>query len=309
MPEPKRKVRKKKAVKKTAKKKTARKTAKKKVDVTKLGESAALKIVKLPDTSKADLKKLAGRFDRVDRALAKRDDLSAALLETLSHSSDRITRRNVTANPNCGPKTLLHLAPQFPAEFLANPQFDWMLIENPSRFHKLDKNVLMGMFKRQDCPEAFLRWAADHKSDEVKLALISNKQAPKDILERFARSRNKRTAEAAKAHEKLAGEISEDELDKVFFNAVRELLAGDVKEERRLKYIGLAQFPYVSVATRLNFASLREVPEDEALCRRTSQPKEIRRLANSAWVQDWIRAARSPMPARLVEDTSASKRC
>ena len=242
--------------KKNPKKKTACKTAKKKVDVTKLGESAALKVAKLPDTSKTDLKKLAGRFDRVDRALAKRDDLSAALLETLSHSSDRITRRNVAANPNCGPKTLLHLAPQFPGEFLANPQFDWMLIENPSSFHKLDKNVLMGMFKRQDCPEAFLRWAADHESDEVKLALISNKRAPKDILERFARSRDKRIAEAAKAHEKLAGEISEDELDKVFFDAVRELLSGDVSEETWLKYIGLAQFPYVSEEERVSWARL-----------------------------------------------------
>ena len=240
--------------KKTSKKKTARKATKKKVDVTRLGVSAALKMAKLPDTSKTDLKKLAGRFDRVDRALAKRDDLSAALLETLSHSSDRITRRNVAANPNCGPNSLLHLAQQFPGEFLANPQFDWMLIENPSRFHKLDKNVLMGMFKRQDCPEAFLRWAADHKSDEVKLALISNKRAPKDILERFARSRNKRIAEAAKAHEKLAGEISEDELDKVFFDAVRALLEGDVRDEISKKYIGLAQFPYLSESARVAWA-------------------------------------------------------
>ena len=69
------------ATKKTAKKKAARKTPKKKVDVSKLGESAALKLAKSPDTSKTDLKKLAGRFDRVDRALAKRDDLSATLIE------------------------------------------------------------------------------------------------------------------------------------------------------------------------------------------------------------------------------------
>jgi hypothetical protein len=118
----------------------------------------------------------------------------------------------------------------------------------------------MGMFKRQDCPEAFLRWAADHKSDEVKLALISNKRAPKEILERFARSRNKRIAEAAKAHEKLAGEISEDELDKIFFDAVRGLLEGDVRDEISKKYIGLAQFPYLSESARVAWAGAAANP-------------------------------------------------
>ena len=191
-------------MKKRLKKKTARDT--KKTDVTKLGESAALKVAKLPHTSKTDLRKLAGRFDKVDRALAKRDDLSATALEDLSHSSDRITRRNVAANSNCNTRTLLHLAPQFPAEFLDNPRLDWMLIEDPASFHKLDEKVLMEIFKRQDCPTAFLRWAADHKSIEVKLAVISNKETPKDVLERLARSRNKRISAAARAHEKLAAE-------------------------------------------------------------------------------------------------------
>ena len=142
------------APKKTARKKTARETPKRKTDVTKLGESAALKVAKLPDTSKTDLRKLVGRFDKVDRALSKRDDLSATLLEELSHSSDRITRRNVAANPNCATSTLLHLAPQFPAEFLDNPRLDWMLIEDPGSLGKLDDKVLMEIFKRQECPTA-----------------------------------------------------------------------------------------------------------------------------------------------------------
>ena len=181
-------------------------------------------------------------FKKVDRALAKRDDLPATLLEKLSHSSDRITRRNVSANPNCSTETLLHLAPQFPSEFLGNPQLDWMLLEDPGSFRKLDDSVLMGMFKRQDCPEAFLRWAADHESDEVRLSLISNKRAPRDVLERLALSDEPRVSEAARAHEKLAEEISESELDKIFYDAVRELLEGDVRDEISKKYIGLAQF-------------------------------------------------------------------
>ena len=125
-----------------------------------------------------------------------------------------------------------------------------MLIEDPSSFRKLDEKVLIGMFKRRDCPEAFLRWAADHKSDEVKLALISNNRAPKDVLERLALSRNERVSEAAKGHEKLAGEISEDELENVFLGAVRELLKNNLSNERQLKYIGLAQFRHVSLGER-----------------------------------------------------------
>ena len=145
------------APKKTAKKKTARKTPKKKVDVTKLGESTALKLAKSPDTSKTDLRKLVGRFAKVDRALAKRDDLSATLLEKLSRSKDRITRRNVAANPNCGRKTLLRLAPQFPAELLKS-QFDRMLIEDPACFHKMDEDILVRLLKQDSCPEALVQY-------------------------------------------------------------------------------------------------------------------------------------------------------
>ena len=56
----------------------------------------------------------------------------------------------------------------------------------------------------------FLRWAADNGSTEVKLAVISNKNGCKDVLERLARSRNKRISAAARAHEKLAPKIDKN---------------------------------------------------------------------------------------------------
>ena len=144
--------------KKASKKKAARHSKSKTVNVMELGESATLKLAKSPDTSKTDLRKLACQFEKVDRALAKRDDLSEALLEKLSHSRDRITRRNVAANPNCGRKTLLHLAPQFPAELLKSPQFDRMLIEDPACFHKMDEDILVRLLKQESCPEALVQY-------------------------------------------------------------------------------------------------------------------------------------------------------
>ena len=240
--------------KRSTRKKVSRKAVAKKVNIADLSERDALKHAKEANTPQSDLRKLLERFIRVDRALAKRDDLSPISLEKLSHSSDRITRRNVASNANCTTSTLLHLAPQFPAEFLGNPLFDWMLIEDPHCLGKLDDKVLLGLLKREACPEAFLRWAADHGSAEVKLSLISNKRVPKDVLEKLARSRNERISAAARGHEKLAPEIDEDELEQVFLDAVLQLLSDNVSEARRLKYIGLAQFPYVSEEERLAWA-------------------------------------------------------
>jgi len=174
------------ATKKTAKKKTARKTAKKKFNVTKLGESAALKLAKSPDTSKTDLRKLAGRFDKVDRALAKRDDVSATLLEKLSRSKDRITRRSVATNPNCGRKTLLRLAPQFPAELLKS-QFDRMLIEDPACFHKMDEDMLVRLLKQDSCPEALVQYGL-HLGEQRNL---SNAQAAVFLLAGIRRLEDK----------------------------------------------------------------------------------------------------------------------
>ena len=74
---------------------------------------------------------------------------------------------------------------------------------------------------------------------------------PKDVLEKLARSRNERISEAARGHEKLAPEIDEDELEQVFLDAVLQLLSDNVSDERRHKYIGLSQFPYLSQTERL----------------------------------------------------------
>ena len=215
--------------KKTSKKKTARKTAKKKVDVSKLGESAALRVAKLPDTSKADLKKLAGRFDRVDRALAKRDDLSAALLETLSHSSDRITRRNVAANPNCGPKILLHLiffdavcallkgdVQDERSSVGANPNC-------PSQdLQKLaadgDTEVRVNVAENPSCPTNLLEKLTTDRSSEVRGSVANNPNCPANLLEKLATDRSSEVRGSvannpncpAKVLDKLASDKDED---------------------------------------------------------------------------------------------------
>ena len=88
-----------------------------------LTEREALILAKDDAASNKQLRSLVGRSPKVDRQLATRRDVSATLLDQLSQSNDRLTRRNVALNEKAGRKTLLFLAQEFPAELLGNARF------------------------------------------------------------------------------------------------------------------------------------------------------------------------------------------
>jgi hypothetical protein len=141
-----------------------------------------------PDTPLETLATLLGQDSATDRLLAKHPRASADLLEKLSHSSDKATGAQVTANPNTPSQTYLRLGAQFPQEFLANPILDLLLIENPALFHELPDTMLVQIMRKPVCPPDFLTWAAAHASDKVQLAVAMNAKAPPEALERLHRS-------------------------------------------------------------------------------------------------------------------------
>ena len=141
-----------------------------------------IKIAGDPESQSERLETLFGLSDDVDRLLAGHLNATENLLERLSLSRDQITCRNVVLNANTSKNVLLVLAPRFPMDFFRNPTFDWWLLEEPDLLLRVGKGVLKNILKRSECPEAFMKWAAKKGSEEERLAVATNSNAPVDVL-------------------------------------------------------------------------------------------------------------------------------
>ncbi len=153
-----------------------------------------------PSINEEQLRALRTVFDpEIDRLLAKHPNSPADLLEDLSHSADKATRRQVVRNGSTPKEVLVRLAPQFPRDFLCNPVIDWMLIEEPDLLQNLGKGVLRSVLKSPTCPEALMGWAARNGAVEHQLALTMNPAATPEILETLAAVKGD-VSVAARAH-------------------------------------------------------------------------------------------------------------
>jgi uncharacterized protein (DUF2336 family) len=201
-----------------------------------LGATTAARIAKNPATTADQLLSVAGISAAIDRLLAKHPNAGPALLEDLSHSSDKATRKNVALNPGTSKEALIRLAPQFPGDFFRNPAFDWLLLEDPDLLLEIGGGVLKNMLKRQDCPECFLNWAAANGSDSEKLAITMNPGAPPSVLDKLAKDdpvrrldeypfllSGGRIAFAAKAHVRSKHRLPRKSLDRIFDEQVRAI--------------------------------------------------------------------------------------
>ena len=66
-------------------------------------------IAKSPDSNAERLSLLAGTSKAIDRLLARHPNASPSLLEKLSHSRDKTTRKHVAIHPNAPKSVLLEL--------------------------------------------------------------------------------------------------------------------------------------------------------------------------------------------------------
>ncbi|MBD2577948.1 HEAT repeat domain-containing protein [Oscillatoria sp. FACHB-1406] len=78
------------------------------------------------------LTELAGQSLELARIVAKNITAPPTLLAELSTSEDRLTRQNVTLNPNTPLEVLFKLGAEFPDEFCDNPVFPLLSLENPN---------------------------------------------------------------------------------------------------------------------------------------------------------------------------------
>jgi hypothetical protein len=217
-----------------------------------LDAKVAAAIARNVGSTSEQLDSAIGASDTVDRLLAKHPNASAALLEKLSHSSDKTTRRKVVLNANAAKDVLVRLAPQFPGDFFKNPAFDWLLLEDPNLLTAIGQGVLKNILKRPDCPVSFMKWAAEHGSEQEQLAVAMNPEAPAEILKRLA-EKGGRTGDAARAHTRMAAPGEEVDLDAVFRAEVARLIAASERDERA--FLSTAQVPAMNDVARIDCLS------------------------------------------------------
>lgn len=159
--------------------------------------SVATGLVGNPESTPESLESVAGLSAKIDRQIALHQNANAGLLSYLALSKDRVTRRNVVLNPQTPEKVLLKLAPSFPGAFFLNPAFDWLLLENPNLLKDLKQGVLSNILKRPDCPESFLRWAAEHGDKSEQLSVAKRLSTTLDLLKIIAAGPHVKAAEVA----------------------------------------------------------------------------------------------------------------
>ena len=208
--------------------------------------------LKKPERSAEELSGAFGEYIEADRVIASHPNASADLLEKLSHSTDKATRRRVVGNPNTPAEVYVYLGRQFPREFLANPALDLLLMINPGLMEEVPEALLIRLLKHADCPSSLLAWAAGHAQAKVQLAVLMNVKAPEQALEKLRASKHIFVRESVRLQTQLAGETDPEV---VFEQAVRDRLASlsmkELDEAWSAGDIGLAQWEALPLCFRL----------------------------------------------------------
>ncbi|MCJ8281407.1 MAG: hypothetical protein MJK14_16445 [Rivularia sp. ALOHA_DT_140] len=157
------------------------------------------------------------------------------ILRELALFEDEKTREAVVSNANTSPEVLVQLGEQFPSQFLDNPVFPLLLLENPNFIRELPLFTLRSILTQENCPEYILEQAADKADSGVQLALANNIKTSKAILNRLNQSRNSEVVEAVNLHVNFVGELTE-----WFEEKVKELVPKSIASSHRVDYDTLA---------------------------------------------------------------------
>ena len=224
---------------------------------------AALKAwVKQSERTATELQASEGRFNEVDRALARHPNATSALLSTLSHSSDKATRKAVISHLAVLPEDFLRLGPQFPKEFLGNAALDLMLLEDVGRFLEFDGKLLVQIVKRENCPEGFIQWALSQGDEKLSLAVAMNPNISESVIALLQESQFPKVQEAithhvaAIGHADVAAGTPEDALLCEIKRYLQNLDRWAATEAWDKGYLGLAQFQFLSLESQLEIMGL-----------------------------------------------------
>ena len=134
------------------------------------------------------------------RIVAAEPTTNPEILRELALFSDEKTRKAVVSNANTSPEVLVQLGEQFPSQFLDNPVFPLLVLENPNFIQELPLFTLRCILTQENCPEYILEQAADKADLEIQLALANNIKTSRAILNRLNKSRYSQVVEAVNLH-------------------------------------------------------------------------------------------------------------
>ncbi|MEG4320446.1 MULTISPECIES: HEAT repeat domain-containing protein [unclassified Microcoleus] len=158
-------------------------------------------------TAPQRLIELARLTTDIAQVVANNPSAPANLLRELSVSSDATIRAHVAANPNTPTEVLLELGSEFPEQLLGNPIFSLLLLENPNLVEQIPLTTLRSILCVESVPGFFLEWAATHSDSKVQLAVATNSQTPKTVLEKLIQNPNFLLVEASPSYINWAGEL------------------------------------------------------------------------------------------------------
>ena len=165
------------------------------------------------------------------RIVAAESTTDPEILRELALFSDEQTRKAVVSNANTSPEVLVQLGEQFPSQFLDNPVFPLLLLENPNFIQELPLFTLRSILTQENCPEYILEQAADKADLEVQLALANNIKTSREILNRLNQSQYSEVVEAVNLHVNFVGELSEGVEEKI-----KEVVLQSINSSHRVNY-------------------------------------------------------------------------
>lgn len=156
------------------------------------------------------LRTLAETNLTLKQIVAQNPAAPADLLTKLASDRNKITQKAVASNPNTPTEILMKLGVKFPQEFLNNPIFELLLLENPNFILAMPVETLKSILKLKELPEYILILASQHLDKKVVLAVANNPLTSRAILERLSESPHQKVADAAKLHVNYPTEITEE---------------------------------------------------------------------------------------------------
>ncbi|MBD2577946.1 HEAT repeat domain-containing protein [Oscillatoria sp. FACHB-1406] len=167
------------------------------------------------------LTELAGQSLELARIVAKNITAPPTLLAELSTSEDRLTRQNVTQNPNTSPEVLCKLGAEFPDDFLDNPVFPLLPLENPNWVEMLPEDTVQAFLSHHRAQQVWLEGCRNHP-DLYELFFRWNLEIhdfPTHWLEEFSRSIDEDVREGVAKNPKTPvsclKQLSQDTSDRV----------------------------------------------------------------------------------------------
>ncbi len=115
--------------------------------------------------------------------VSKNPNTDSELLRELAINNHRVIRLGVVQNPNTPVDVLLILAQEFPKDFLLNPVFPFLLLENPHLAKEMSVTLLLKLLEYKELPELFFSGAVEHLNSEVLHSIAKHPKTPSVALE------------------------------------------------------------------------------------------------------------------------------